>query len=130
MGNATCEPGAIKKKIEAQLKTYFPAEFKGNHIALNAAKLREIAARYGEILGEQNAQTVAQKAEYEQHRLTASNVWNVYVEGNAEIQAEVGFEEFLFEVGQHTRRDVGSMSVFEFYTFVTYLKNKQQHGNN
>jgi UDP-N-acetylglucosamine transferase subunit ALG13 len=60
--------------------------------------------------------------------MTAPQVWNVYVEGNAEIQMEVGFEEFLIQIGEHTKKDVNKLNVFEFYTLVKYLKSK--NGNN
>ena len=77
---------------------------------------------------EEGAHEVAERAKYEQYKMTAPQVWNVYVQGNAEIQMEVGFEEFLIQIGEHTKKDVNKLNVFEFYTLVKYLKSK--NGNN
>ena len=80
------------------------------------------------LLEEEGAEELAERAKYEQYKMTAPQVWNVYIEGNAEIQMEVGFEEFLIQIGEHTKKDVNNLNVFEFYTLVKYLKSK--NGNN
>jgi hypothetical protein len=60
-------------------------------------------------------------------RLSKPKVWNVYITGNAELEYEVGFEGFLFEVAEHTKEDLDKITVFKFYSLLDHIKNK---GNN
>jgi hypothetical protein len=48
--------------------------------------------------------------------------------GNAELEHEVGFESFMFVVGEHTKEDVNNMTVFRFYSLLDYIKNKTDNG--
>lgn len=61
-------------------------------------------------------------------RLSKPNLWNVYMSGNAELEHEVGFEGFMFVVGEHTNEDVNTMTVFRFYSLLDYIKNKSSNG--
>jgi hypothetical protein len=44
--------------------------------------------------------------------------------GNAELEMEKGFEQFLFEVAEHTKEDLDKITVFRFYSLLDYIKNK------
>jgi hypothetical protein len=48
--------------------------------------------------------------------------------GNAELEHEVGFEGFMFVVGEHTNEDVNTMTVFRFYSLLDYIKSKSSNG--
>lgn len=60
--------------------------------------------------------------------LQKPNNWNVYVEGNLEIQFESEFEEYMLAVSEHTTEDIDRMSTFRFYALQEHLKKK--HANN
>ena len=61
-------------------------------------------------------------------RLSKPNLWNVYMNGNAELEHEVGFEAFMFVVGEHTKENVNTMTVFRFYSLLDYIKSKTENG--
>ncbi len=57
-------------------------------------------------------------------RLSKPNLWNVFMANNAELEMEVGFEQFLFEVAEHTKEDLDKITVFRFYSLLDYIKDK------
>ncbi len=62
-------------------------------------------------------------------RLSKPNLWNVYMNGNAELEHEVGFEAFMFAVAEHTKEDLDKITVFRFYSLLDYIKNKNKANN-
>lgn len=52
------------------------------------------------------------------------NIWNVHVEGNMEQKIEVDFRLFAISVVDYLGSNLETISVFDFYTSVKYLKNK------
>jgi hypothetical protein len=67
-------------------------------------------------------------SENEMLRLSKPNLWNVFMDGNAELEMETGFEQFLFEVAEHTKEDLDKITVFRFYSLLDYIKNKNSNG--
>ena len=65
-------------------------------------------------------------AEKEMLRLSKPNLWNVFIPGNAELEMETGFEQFLFEVAEHTKEPLDKITVFRFYSLLDYIKNKNK----
>lgn len=57
-------------------------------------------------------------------RLSKPRVWNVYMPGNAELDHELGFESFMFEVEEYTKQSLEGMSVFKFYSLLNHIKSK------
>ena len=104
---------------------YFPRFFKNDSLAHGVASIRELEAGYKTLLEEEGSEQEYIKAQHEKIKLNAPDVWNVYVDGNMERQMEVGFEEFLLNVGEHTKEDLSKITVFRFYTLLNYLKNKK-----
>ena len=104
---------------------YFPKQFKSDSLAHNIATIRELEAGYSALLEEEGAQERYTTAKHEKLKLNAPHVWNVYIDGNMERQMEVGFEEFLLNVAEHTSEDLNTITVFRFYTLLNYLKNKK-----
>ncbi len=64
------------------------------------------------------------RQEKEMLRLSKPNLWNVYMNGNAELEHEVGFEGFMFAVAEHTNEDLETITVFRFYSLLDHIKNK------
>jgi hypothetical protein len=46
--------------------------------------------------------------------------------GNAELEMEVGFEDFMFMVAEHTNEDLDKITVFRFYSLLDYIKSKNK----
>ena len=108
---------------------YFPKAFgRGNsEIEENGAILNLLKAG-SDILLEDNDKTrkalfVAEKDILE---LQDVNVWNVYAEGNMEIEMEVDFEKYMLAVSEHTNENMETMSTFRFYAMQEYLKEKHE----
>jgi hypothetical protein len=95
----------------------------------NVAKIKQLNARLNKILG-QDSQEDKEKAENEMLRLSKPNLWNVYLPNNAELEMEVGFEDFMFTVAEHTKEDLDKITVFRFYSLLDYIKSKNSNGNN
>lgn len=62
-------------------------------------------------------------------------MWNVYIEGNMEIEMEVDFDKFLISIAENTKEDLEKISTFRFFVLVDYLKekfskNKRNGGSN
>jgi len=52
------------------------------------------------------------------------NIWNVHVEGNMEQKVEVDFRLYAISVVDYLGTNLETISVFDFYTSVKYLKDK------
>lgn len=53
-------------------------------------------------------------------------MWNVYIDGNAEIEHEVGFERLMLSIGEHTNKDLDTITVFGFYALIDHIKEKNK----
>lgn len=51
-------------------------------------------------------------------------MWNVYIDGNMEIEMEVDFDKFLISIAENTKEDLEKISTFRFFVLVDYLKEK------
>lgn len=89
----------------------------------------ELIARYDALMGVDGAAKEADRLEYEALRLMPPEIWNVYVEGNKEIDMEVGFEEFILSIKQHAGIDVEALSTFQYFALKQNLKKQRKHGN-
>ena len=87
----------------------------------NVAKIKQINARFDKVLGLESDED-KQSAENDMLRLSKPSLWNVYMEGNAELQWEVGIESFMFLVAEHTKEDLDKITVFRFYSLLDYKK--------
>jgi hypothetical protein len=93
----------------------------------NAAKIKQLLARLDKVIGFEVGDNI-QESEKEMLRLSKPNLWNVFIAGNAELEMETGFEQFLFEVAEHTKEDLDKITVFRFYSLLDYIKNKNSDG--
>lgn len=61
-------------------------------------------------------------------RLSKPSVWNIYMEGNAELEHEVGFELMLLSVAEAAgiTEDLGEWTMFRFYNLRLYLMEKNK----
>lgn len=91
----------------------------------NVAKIAQLKARLNKILGE-DSQEQKHKAEKEMLRLSKPSLWNVHIPGNAELEMETGFEDFMFTVAEHTKEDLDKITVFRFYSLLDYIKSKNK----
>ena len=88
-----------------------------------AAKIRELNARLDKVIGTATEEDVTVHR-HEMLRLSMSQVWNVYIKGNAEVKMEMGFEEFMFLVAEHTTEDLNKISLLRFYSLINYITEK------
>lgn len=77
------------------------------------------------IIEEDQAQEKNQVATNELLRLINPNYWNLNIEQNAEKDIELGFEEFMLSVKEHTTEDLDTITTFRFYSLLDYIKKKQ-----
>lgn len=52
--------------------------------------------------------------------------WNIYIQGNMEIEMEVEFEKYLLAVSENTKESIDEITVFRFNALVDYLKEKDK----
>jgi|TARA_R110000803_G_scaffold130338_1_gene197696 hypothetical protein len=50
------------------------------------------------------------------------------IDDSAEKQIELGFEEFMLTVREHTTEDLENITTFRFYSLLDYIKKKQNNG--
>jgi hypothetical protein len=93
----------------------------------NVAKIKHLFSRLDKILGK-DTQEEKEKAEKDMLRLSKPNLWNVHISGNAELEMETGFEDFMFMVAEHTKEDLEKITVFRFYSLLNYIKSKNKNG--
>jgi len=80
--------------------------------------------------------TIIEPSEQNEHRLFdvekrmlelhPSEIWNIYVDGNKELQVEKDFKQFMIAVKEHTGFDKEDMTVGDFYTLLEYLRDKNK----
>jgi hypothetical protein len=116
----------LKKKIEEELRIYHASHFRGN-LNYNVAKIKQLNARLDNILGQDSKEDKV-SAENEMLRMSKPSLWNVHMEGNAELEMETGFEDFMFLVAEHTNEDLDKITVFRFYSLLDYIKSKNTNG--
>ncbi len=85
-------------------------------------------ARISWILEEDDNVEKEQKATKELLKLIKPNFWNLNREGNADVDIEVGFEEFMMSVGEHTKADLNTITTFKFYTLLKHINKKYKDG--
>ncbi len=90
----------------------------------NVAKINQLNAVLKGVIGQDTSKEI-EKAQTEMLRLSKPRNWNVYTPNNAELEEDVGFESYLFLVGEHTGEDVNTMTVFRFCSLIDYIKNKK-----
>jgi hypothetical protein len=61
-------------------------------------------------------------------KLINPTYWNLSRDNSAEKQIELGFEEFMLAVKEHTTEDLDKITTFRFYSLLDYIKKKQQNG--
>lgn len=116
----------VKKKIEFQREIYFKSASKNSgEIERNGAILKKLKADVNLILddNEENKKALFD-SEKEILELQKPNIWNIYIDGNMEIEMEVEFEKFLLTISEHTTENINEISVFRFDTLIEYLKEK------
>lgn len=96
-------------------------------MSFNAAKIKQLIARIDKVIGLDVGDEIEEQ-ETEMLRLSKPNLWNVFLAGNAELELETGFEQFMFEVQEHTKEDLNTITVFRFYSLLDYIKNKNSNG--
>ena len=77
------------------------------------------------ILDEDGAEEQDEKAEKELLKLITPNHWNLNIDDNAEKSLELGFEEFMLSVKEHTQEDLENITTFRFYTLLDFIKKKK-----
>jgi hypothetical protein len=102
---------------------YFASHFNFN-INYNVAKLKHLESIVDDIMGLDSLEA-KDEAEGEMLRLSKPSIWNVYMDGNAEIKNDVGFETFLFTVSEQTKEDLDKITVYKFYSLLEYIKSKK-----
>jgi len=48
------------------------------------------------------------------------------MDGNAELEHEVGIEYLMFSVAEYTKEDLDNITVFRFYALLDHIKNKNK----
>ena len=113
----------IKKKIQSELLIYHASKFSLD-LNYNVAKINELKALADYVCGLDSSKEQLE-AENEMLRLSKAEIWNIYVDGNAALAMENGFEEFLFLVAEHTKEDLELMTVYRFNCLLDYIKSKK-----
>tara|TARA_Y100000310_G_scaffold331124_1_gene404143 strand:+ start:327 stop:623 length:297 start_codon:yes stop_codon:yes gene_type:complete len=90
----------------------------------NAAKIKQLMARLDKVIGFNVDVEEIEKQEREMLRLSKPNLWNVHLPHNMELEMETQFEQWLFEIQEHTKEDLDKITVFRFYSLLDYIKNK------
>lgn len=80
------------------------------------------------MLGEDGSEEKDRVAQKELLRLIKPAFWNLNREGNADVDIEVGFEEFMMSVSEHTKEDLNTITTFKFYTLLKHINKKNKDG--
>jgi ubiquitin C-terminal hydrolase len=80
------------------------------------------------ILEEDNNVEKEKKSTKELLKLIKPSFWNLNREGNADVDIEVGFEEFMISVSEHTKEDLNTITTFKFYTLLKHINKKHKDG--
>ena len=85
-------------------------------------------AKLSWILDEEDNEKKEEDATNELLKLINPSFWNLNREGNADVDMEVGFEEFMMSVGEHTKEDLNAITTFKFYTLLKHINKKNKDG--
>lgn len=116
----------VKKKIEKQLQVYFTNYFgKNTNQDLIALRIKRMNLLLDDVI-EGNAEENIYEVEKEILEHDRPNIWNVFLENNMEKILEVDFNKFIFQVKEHININHKEITVFEFYSALDFIKDKQQ----
>ena len=87
--------------------------------------INKLKARVNWILEDEDAKEQEEVATKELLRLIHPTFWNLNREGNADVNIEVNFEEFMISVAEHTKEDLNTITTFKFYTLLKHINKKQ-----
>mgnify|MGYP003146463224 FL=1 len=87
--------------------------------------INKLKARVNWILEDEGAKELEEVATKELLRLIHPTFWNLNREGNADVNIEVNFEEFMISVAEHTKEDLNTITTFKFYTLLKHINKKQ-----
>lgn len=90
--------------------------------------IKKLKTQLAVIIGEDDAEQERKQANNELLRLINPNYWNLSRDNSAEKQIELGFEEFMLAVKEHTTEDLDKITTFRFYSLLDYIKKKQKNG--
>lgn len=81
---------------------------------------------FSKLAGDEVDEEKIDEKERELLRLTLPNVWNVNRAGNMEVEMETEFEKFMLAVGEHTNEKLDEITVFRFYSLLSFIKEKNK----
>lgn len=81
------------------------------------------------MAGEDVEEKQIDEKERELLRLSSPNIWNVNKPKNMEVEMETEFEKFMLAVGEHTAEKLDEITVFRFYSLLSFIKEKNQPKN-
>ena len=113
------------------MKAYFPHYFKNENLDFLGALRKSILIKYDMVLApsDQKHDQDLSKNQKEMLELIPTNIWNVHISGNMEVQMEREFKKFLFVISERTTHDVTKKTVFDFYAQIDALKEAQKQNN-
>ena len=79
------------------------------------------------ILEEDDHVEKEKRATEELLKLITPSFWDMNQKDNAEQEIEVGFEEFMLSVAEHTKENLETITTFKFYTLLEFIKNKNNN---
>ncbi len=122
----------VKKKIENELKNYFPKKFNNyDSVEYNVQLIRKLKVELGQIITGVEQKEKLFKAEKNLLNLDKANSWNINNAGNMEREMEVEYTKFVYAVQEHTNEDLNNVTAFRFYALVEYVEQKNKpNGNN
>ena len=115
----------VKKKIETELKRYYPKEFNNrSEVNYNVDLINLMKEELNCIINDIEESKRTKEIEKRLLQMEGQNIWNVNQKGNMEVQMETDFEKFLISVSEHTKEDINKITVFRFYALIEFIKEK------
>lgn len=90
--------------------------------------IKKLKSQLSVILEEEEAEQDNKQATDQLLRLINPTYWNLNIDNSAEKEIELGFEEFMLSVREHTTEDLENITTFRFYSLLDYIKKKQNNG--
>ena len=110
---------------------YFPDEFRDvGEVEYNLELLKKIKLELRQILYKEDNSKAIDRHEKNILKMDLPNIWNIYQRGNKEVEMETEFEKFMLAVSEHTNENIDNISVFRFYSLLSYIKSKNKANNN
>ena len=113
---------------------YFPDEFRDfEEVEYNLELLKKIKLELRQILYKEDNSKAIDRHEKNILKMDLPNIWNIYQRENKEVEMETEFEKFMLAVSEHTNENIDNISVFRFYSLLSYIKSKNKankNGNN